>query len=173
MAFPLLANVTQTRAIGASETRPNTRTFNDMVEIGEFPVNQRIEAIRSIQVFGSARVEGIHVAYRIEGGDDHPVLHGRDSGLAHEVFEIGDNDYLAGAYGLRTEEGGVGSISFVVFESDGGRVEIKGQSGQPPSPGTPFSTFGDLIAFAGTQENAFGLRGLSFLKIGLQNQLML
>ncbi|KAJ7481982.1 hypothetical protein FB451DRAFT_1394583 [Mycena latifolia] len=198
--LPLLTSVTQTHAISVSPNRyqsnSSLRTFNDMVDIGEFPMNQRIEAIRSIQMFGRARVEGMRVVYRMEGGLDNEVLHERDSGLVHEVLEIrgtssANNDYLAGAYGRRIEDGSVGSISFVVFEVDNGRVETRGYGsyvqlpglradlqhpgpyGQPPSPGTPFSTFGNLVAFAGAQDNALGLVGLSFLKVGLQNQVML
>jgi hypothetical protein len=81
---------------------------------------------------------------------------------------------LVGVYGRRNSNHNIGSISFVVFEEDNGRVEVKGKIyniciddfeltgfaycsgpfGAPPQTGTAFGTFGHVVAFAGTQESA-------------------
>ncbi|KAJ7452900.1 hypothetical protein FB451DRAFT_1373998 [Mycena latifolia] len=167
----LLPSIQQTRAVGAN--RPNFRPFNDMVEIGGFPVEQKIESIRSIQIFGRDRVEGINVVYLMQDGKQYEVLHGRNSGQAQEIILIKENDYLVGCYGRRSADESIGTISFVLFEGDNGRVLVKGPYGQPPQAAMSFGTFGNLVAFAGTSENAFGLCSLSLLKAEVQNLMLL
>lgn len=167
--------------------------------VGGFPVTQRIERISAIQVWGRDRVEGIEVTYILKPDPfpqaPHQLIHGLKSGLAHPAIPINgrtrgcflyslpqlialstDRQFLVGVYGQRNTLNNIGSINFVVFEEDSGRVEVKGRVfkhlkwwflgwldlrtyysgpfGSPPRPGTAYGTFGPIVAFAGTEESA-------------------
>jgi len=166
MTSSLLYSITQTRAAGVNPR--NYVSFNDVVAIGEFPVSQNIDRITRIEVWtgpGSTpdRVIGIRATYKLSDGDTHDILHGRDTGTQH-VINLAEGDLLVGVLGRRNSAGNIGSITFVIFETGNARLVQHGAWGNPPQPGTAFGAFGHIIAFAGTDENAFGLCSLSFIK---------
>jgi len=157
----LLSTINQTRAAGVN--RPNYSSFNDIIAIGEFPVDQKIVRIAKIQIWTSdSRVIGIRPTYVVrESGELYPVTHGRDTGTSHEVV-LEDEHFLVGVWGQTDARGDISSITFFVLESEGGRIAQYGPWGPPGT--LVFGTFGKIIAFAGTNENAHGLCALSFIK---------
>jgi len=166
MTSSLLHSITQTRAAGVNPR--NYVSFNDVVAIGEFPVDQKIESITKIEVWTGPgttpdRVIGIRATYKLSGGGSHDILHGRDTGTRHEIV-LAEGDLLVGVLGRRNVAGNIGSITFVIFETGNARIMQHGAWGNPPRPGTAFGAFGHIIAFAGTDENASGLCSLSFIK---------
>lgn len=164
---PLLSSISQTHSVGVNQQ--NFQSFNDLVRLGGFPVTQGIQRISKVQVWGRDRVEGIEVTYILKPDPfpqaPHVLIHGLKSGHAHPAIPINDRQFLVGVYGQRNAANNIGSISFVIFEEDSGRVEVQGPFGSPPKPGTAYGTFGPIVAFAGTEESAFGLCALSMIKI--------
>lgn len=159
----LLPNISQTCSVGINQQ--DDKSFNDVVDIGGFPATQKIKRISVIQVWGRDRVEGIQITYIVsDSPTPHVILHGRNDGQAHPPFTMNNLQFLVGVYGERNAADNVGSISFVVFQEDNRRVEVFGPYGAPPQPGPAYGTFGRVIAFAGTEESAFGLCALSMIK---------
>ena len=118
--------------------------------VGGFPVTQGIQRISKVQVWGRDRVEGIEVTYILKPDPfpqaPHVLIHGLKSGHAHPAIPINgrtrcrflyslpqlialstDRQFLVGVYGQRNALNNIGSINFVVFEEDSGRVEVKGR----------------------------------------------
>jgi len=164
MSSYLLPSITQTRAAGVNRT--NYVSFNDVDAIGEFPVDQKIERIAKIEVWTRERVMGFRVVYVFSGGGSRDILHGRAIGTAHHVLLLREGDLLVGVLGHKDAQGDIASITFVLYETAEFQIVQHGPWGNPgpPQAGAAFGAFGHIIAFAGTDENAYGLCSLSFIK---------
>ncbi|KIJ91138.1 hypothetical protein K443DRAFT_135558 [Laccaria amethystina LaAM-08-1] len=173
---PFLSSISQTRSVGINQQ--NFESFNDLVRLGGFPVTQKLERISKIQVWGRDRIEGIEVTYIFKPDPfpqaPHILLHGLKMVRTRRCFLYSlpqlialsiDRQFLVGVYGQRNAADNIGSISFVIFDEDNGRVEVKGPFGSPPRPGTAYGTFGHIVAFAGTEQSTFGLCALSMIKM--------
>ncbi|KAI0292059.1 hypothetical protein B0F90DRAFT_300033 [Multifurca ochricompacta] len=160
----LLPEITATQT-HSYDREENDKPFDDLVHIGGWPAKQSIKRITSIVVhFDSSRVNGIEISYELSSGMGILTKHGRSTGESARVdFEEGT--LLVSAFGSS-----ISQIGFMTFNTRGGAIQIYGpfgwkpRPGEPPSYVIPYGTFGNIIAFNGTENDKGELKGIGFYK---------
>jgi len=168
--YAAVNEIIQTSAAGVHVK--GSRLFNDLVEHGNFPVEQNIVRIVRVELWADDRVNGIKVTYLLKNGTTVAQLRGRDTGLP-AILNLAGHQLITGVSGRRDTDGNIGSLSFIVFDINSSRLTLCGPFGNPPNPGKPFGTFGSIFAFSGSDENHFGLCSLSILKAHSPGTVML
>jgi len=174
MSDPLLSNLVFTKSTGRREGEYDT-SFNDAIEYGQFPAALKIKGITRIEVYSDKKqakkaiITGLIIYY---DGVDQPVSHG----LVVNVDRVGavdiDSDHLlVGAYGrlkdLKNQpvDKRINSIGFVLFDKSTGTIDDQGPfEGSTEYRGTPWASFGTIIAFQGTKKDGVGITTLGFVK---------
>ncbi|KAH9971180.1 hypothetical protein BGW80DRAFT_1207635 [Lactifluus volemus] len=162
MPFVRLPSLTSTQSVGPAPTVGNT-SFDDLSNLGKWPASQLITRISNIAVWDNgANIVGIQITY-IVNGQAVPKLHGSNIGNVNNVNLI-NNDVLVGVYGGQLNGGAIQNMSFVVFNTQTGTVNVQGPFGGAAVPQGTFGTFGTIAAFLGTTTSNGLLESIGFWK---------
>ncbi|KAH9971170.1 hypothetical protein BGW80DRAFT_1446520 [Lactifluus volemus] len=154
MTFTTLPALTSTQSIGPT---PTMEVLHLMI------YRTLITRISNIAVWDNgANIVGIQITY-IVNGQAVLTLHGSNTGNVNNVNLI-NNDVLVGVYGGRLNSGAIQNMSFVVFNTQTGSVNVQGPFGGGAVPQGTFGTFGTIAAFLGTVTSAGVLESIGFWK---------
>ncbi|KAH9971175.1 hypothetical protein BGW80DRAFT_1460695 [Lactifluus volemus] len=164
MTFTKLPALTSTQSTGQASATGSI-TFDDLALIGKWPASQVITRISNIAVFNDgSKIVGIEITYVINTQPAPvPALHGSNTGNVNNVTLI-NNDVLVGVYGGKLNGGAIQNMSFVVFNTQTGSVNVQGPFGGSAVPQSTFGTFGTIAAFLGTTTSAGLLESIGFWK---------
>lgn len=160
----LLTEITATQAHGYNKEE-NDKPFDDLARFGGWPAEQSIKRITSLAVhFDSDRINGLGITYELKSGVSFATSHGQSIGELKAV-PLEEGTLLVSVFGSS-----VSQIGFVTFNTRSGAVEIHGPFGWKPRPGgppsfvIPYGTFGNVIAFNGTENDKGELKSIGFYK---------
>jgi len=170
-----LLDTVLTSSVGCYDSL-NDIVFNDLLLHGTFPQDTKIKGPKKIKVYSDKKqaekavITGLIIHY---DGVDQPVIHG----VVEKVDLLGTVDIdsskhlIVGVYGrLKDMEGQsvhkrINSIGFVLYDKSSGRLQTQEPfEGSSEHRGTPWATFGPVIAFHGTKKDGIGITTLGFLK---------
>ncbi|KAH9971169.1 hypothetical protein BGW80DRAFT_498062 [Lactifluus volemus] len=150
MTYTKLPSFTSTQSTGPTPTIGST-SFDDLSTLGKWPASQVINRISNIAVYDNgSNIVGIQISYVIDGQTSPvPVLHGSNNGNVNNVT-LTNTDVLVGVHGGRLNSGAIQNMSFVVFDTQAGNINVQGPFGGTAITQATFGTFGPIIAFLGT-----------------------
>jgi hypothetical protein len=175
MSTVISSYIELTKSVGTASGGNQEQSFTDVFRIGGFPSAQNIQRITEIQVYSendaqdAAVVVGLKITYKLSNSATPAVVsHGNVHADSVGDFTVSDHQILVGVYGhlkgdTQPTKGRVAEISFVLFDQTKAEVSLKGPyRGTSVALGTPWATFGEIIAFQGTSTDQDGLLSLGF-----------
>jgi len=165
MTFTKLPSLTSTQSTGPTPSTGSV-SFDDLSALGKWPASQLINRITTLTIFDNgSTIVGIQITYLVNG---NPIreLHGSNVGNSNNV-NLGSNDVLVGVYGGKLATGVIENMSFVIFNTQAGNVNVQGPFGGAGTPQSNFGTFGTIVAFLGTVTSAGVLESIGFWKSDL------
>jgi hypothetical protein len=128
-----------------------------------------IEVFSETTAQEAAVIVGLKITYKLSNATEPlPIGHGNVHADSLGYFTINDHQILVGIYGhlkgdTQPTKGRVAEIGFLLFDKTTAKLDMKGPyRGTPVALGTPWATFGEIIAFQGTSTDEDGLMSLGF-----------